>query len=85
MIGSSKDQLRKRLILIFLISMAACVVLYFLGILLIQSIMLVGYVAMLPTILAWEKYSGGKLGSVFDDERLREKKSEIKKSAEANR
>jgi len=59
--------------------MAACVVLYFLGILLIQSIMLVGYIAMLPTILVWEKYSGGKSDSVFDDGRLREKKSEIKK------
>jgi len=41
--------------------------------------MLVGYVAMVPTILIWEKYSGSKSGIAFGDERLKERKSEIDK------
>jgi hypothetical protein len=71
--------MRNRLFLILLISIVACVVLYVLGALLIQSIMLVGYVAMLPTILVWEKYSNNDFGISYGDQRLGEKKKEIGK------
>jgi flagellar biosynthesis component FlhA len=79
---SSRNQLRNRLFLILVISAIACAALYFLGFLLIQSIILVGYISMVPAILAWEKYSKNDSGVDSNDQQLKEKKKEIEKKSE---
>ena len=79
----SKKQFRTRILLILSIAAAACVLLYFLGFLLVPSIMLVAYVAMLPGILAWERYSKNGVTSFAqspsNDDRWVKTKMEIEK------
>ncbi|MFI5420214.1 MAG: hypothetical protein ACHQ1H_04545, partial [Nitrososphaerales archaeon] len=57
---SAARELWWRMAMILGFSLASILVLSFAGILLIQSIILVGYFAMIPSILTWEKYTATK-------------------------
>ena len=79
MTESPTEEFHERILLILLFAIASIAVLYFFGMILVQSVMLVGNIALVPGILAWEKYSKTKSEKYPDEESLAEKKSEIKK------
>ena len=76
---SPREEFIERILLIVLVSLVSISVLFFLGMILIQSIMLVGNIALVPGILAWEKYSRRNLEKGSNSDFITNKKSEIKK------
>jgi len=75
---SPKNEFNQRIMLIGLCALSAVIALYFFGIMLIQSIMLVANLSVVPGILAWEKYSKFKTREKPEDSELARKRSETK-------
>jgi hypothetical protein len=74
-----REEFIERILLIVLISLASISILFFLGMVLIQSIMLVGNIALVPGILAWEKFSRRESEKRTKSDSIDSKKSEIKR------